>query len=425
VNILIINDWAHVNGGASKVALSSADALARRGHQVTVFTAVPPPSGTPSSGYRVVATGQPELVSDPNAAAAAARGLWNVVAHRTLRDLLNGLDRANTVVHYHAWMKALSPSVLYQGLRSGHPTVTTLHDYFSACPNGGFYNYQSHHICTLKPLSASCMATHCDSRGYAHKLWRVGRQLLQRDLAGFPARARHFITLGSFSERILAPYLPPSAVLHRVRNPIDVPRLTPAEVERNTGVAFVGRLSPEKGAELLGRSAAAAGVPVTFIGDGPSRAAIEGACPTARMAGWLSREPLWAELRRHRALVLPSLWYEGQPLVVGEAAALGLPAIVPDRCAASDAIEDGVTGLLFRMGDADDLREKLVELSRNTQLAAGMGKAAFERYWSDPPTLESHIDDLEAVYRRVLRDHKESATAAKVPLASSQSRHGS
>jgi glycosyltransferase involved in cell wall biosynthesis len=122
---------------------------------------------------------------------------------------------------------------------------------------------------------------------------------------------------------------------------------------------------------------------------------------------------------------LPSLWYEGQPLVVGEAAALGLPAIVPDRCAASDAIEDGVTGLLFRMGDADDLREKLVELSRNTQLAAGMGKAAFERYWSDPPTLESHIDDLEAVYRRVLRDHEEAATAAKVPLASSQSRHGS
>jgi glycosyltransferase involved in cell wall biosynthesis len=319
-----------------------------------------------------------------------------------MRALLDELEPADTVVHLHGWTKALSCSVISEALGRGYPLVTTLHEYFSACPNGGFFNYQTLASCPLVPLSFACVSTHCDSRSYPHKLWRVARQVLQQRAAGFPERGRHFITVSRFSEKILKPYLPGDAVIHAVRNPVDVPCEQPAPVDTNTRFIYVGRLSPEKGAALMARAAACLNVPVSFVGEGTARREILEAYPSASMLGWLPGEQVRAELRNARALVLPSLWYETQGLVVAEAAALGVPAIVPRESAACEFVVEGVTGLLFQSGNEDDLRSKMAILHGAPRLAARMGMAAYERYWGDPPTLERHVDALEGVYRTVI-----------------------
>ena len=85
--------------------------------------------------------------------------------------------------------------------------ICTLHDYFSACPNGSFFNYATNTICELQPLSGSCIASQCDRRHYGHKLWRVARQFVQNRFGGLPRELRHFIVVSPFSERILKPFL--------------------------------------------------------------------------------------------------------------------------------------------------------------------------------------------------------------------------
>jgi glycosyltransferase involved in cell wall biosynthesis len=282
--------------------------------------------------------------------------------------------------------------------------VATLHDYFSACPNGGFFNYQSQANCALVPLSAACISTHCDARSYPQKLWRVGRQVVQRSAGMYPGRMQHFISISDLSEAILKRYLPQNARLHRVRNPIDVPYGERAAVQDHEGFVCVGRLSPEKGGMLLAKACNSLGVRVTFVGEGPMRDAILAAAPAARVTGWLTADLVRDQIRHCRALVLPSLWYEAQPLVVSEAAAVGVPVIVADNCAAREAVVDGVTGFWFRSGDAEDLKDKLSRLHNDPGLAAAMGKAAFENYWREPPTLQRHVSELELVYARVLAD---------------------
>lgn len=403
MNVVVVNDFAHVNGGAAQVALSSASALAERGHDVTLFAAVSASSAQAQRGaMKVVCTHQHDIASDPSRTRAALQGLWNLTAQRAMGELLAGLDPRDTVVHFHGWTKALSSSVIHESLSRGYRAVTTLHEYFSACPNGGFFNYQQQAICPLVPLSAACVTTHCDSRSYAQKLWRVGRQVVQRGPGDFPGSMRHFISVTEFSAAILRRYLPADAAIYAVPNPIDVPHIGRAAVEDGGGFVYVGRLSPEKGCLLLARACSSLGVPLTFVGEGPLRDAILSIYPAARFTGWLSPEDVRSEIRRARALVLPSLWYETQGLVVNEAAALGVPAIVPDNCAARESVLDGVTGLWFRTANESDLKVKLDCLGRDSLLAAAMGKAAYQRFWDEPPTLERHVHELEKVYRQVL-----------------------
>jgi glycosyltransferase involved in cell wall biosynthesis len=403
LDIVLLNDFAHVNGGAAQVALSEAIGLAKRGHRLDFLAAVGPvaPELAASSAH-VTLTHQFDIKSDPNRLRAASQGLWNPRAARELARLLSDRRPDKTIVHVHGWCKALSSSVIRQSLRMGFPLVMTLHDYFYTCPNGGFFNSPKKTVCHLKPLSVACLCENCDRDGYPQKLWRSLRQGVQNGLGAF-RDVRHFITLSDFSEDILRPALPANGKLYRVPNPIDVQRQPPVEVGRNTRFLAVGRMSAEKGLSLLAQAAAEMGADLTVVGDGPSRDEILAINPKTEVTGWSTREQVEEWFGRARALVFPSLWYEAQPLVVGEAAARGIPAIVPDQCAAREWVVDGVTGLWFHSGSVADLKAKMTIL-QDADTAARMGRAAYRRYWQAPFTLDKHLDTLDSTYRAVFAD---------------------
>jgi glycosyltransferase involved in cell wall biosynthesis len=120
------------------------------------------------------------------------------------------------------------------------------------------------------------------------------------------------------------------------------------------------------------------------------------------VVGWLKPEGVLAKLEKARALVFPSLWYEMQPLVVLEALARGVPAIVASTSSARELVEDGVTGLWFRGGDAGDLAEKMKTVMKDDGLAAKLGRAAYRKYWERPRSVKTQVDKLLMVYRSML-----------------------
>lgn len=401
-NIIIVNDFAHINGGVGQVALTSAVKLAESGHRVIVFSAVGPVMpALVCAGVHVIVTGQHEILLDPNRLRAATQGLWNLNAQKAMAELLKTLDPANTIIHLHSWTKALSASVIRTAIRHGFKVTCTLHDYFSACPNGGFFDYQRKTICKEKPLSFGCISRNCDARSYPQKLWRVARQGVQNQFGLMPSGLKHFITISDFSEAILKPFLPKDATVYRVENPINAVRQDCVNAGANAAFTFVGRLTPDKGVAMFAAAASQLGLAPTFVGAGECNEEIKNICPKARMTGWVSSDQVIENIIAARALVLPSLVYETQGLVVAEAAALGVPAIVPDTCAARDMVEDGCTGLWFRGGDETDLRDKISQLQQ-PELAAKLGRAAYERYWKKPWTMEAHVAKLVNCYDHIL-----------------------
>jgi glycosyltransferase involved in cell wall biosynthesis len=376
--------------------------LKQAGHRPIVFAAAGPVDPTlTAAGIEVVCLGQSDLLGNPSRIAAAVQGTWNRRAAGELGRLLESLPTDRTVVHVHGWAKALSPSIALPIARSGLPAVYTIHEYFLFCPNGGFYNYQKGHACQLEPLSAACWATHCDSRNYPRKLWRNTRLTLARDIAHLPEVFSDYIAISRFQIGVVGRRLPEGSSLHLVSNPIDVldlgPKVEPAQGE----VIFVGRISAEKGPFLFAEAARRAGIIPTYVGDGPAAAELSAKYPEARLLGWQSGRVVREAIRAARALVFPSLWYEGQPLTVLEAKGLGTPVIVSDGCAGREEIEDDVSGLWFRGGEVEDLARGLMQI-RDDELVRRLSAGAYKGFWCDPPTLIRHVERITAVYEAML-----------------------
>lgn len=399
--ILVLNDFAYVQGGASKVAVDEAVGLAEAGFRVIFFGPVGPPCpALAAAPLEVICLDQGELQDFRSNPAVALQGLWNRAAYHRLNGILAGLDPRRTIIHLHGYTKALTTSPVRAAAKRGFRMVCTLHDFFATCPNGALFNYATEQPCLLRPLSAACIATSCDKRRYVHKLYRVARSVVQRRLGRFPAAVRDFITLSRRSAALLTPFLAADVRLYPLDNIIDVAAAPAVAVAGNRQIVAVGRLESEKGIALLLRAAQAVGMGVTFIGDGPLRPLVE-AVPGCRVTGWLSSEGVVAALEDARCVVFASLWYETFGLVVSEAAARGIPAIVSDVTAAAERVVDGETGWVFRSGDADDLARCLAE-TRDDDHVARLGEAAYRRYWAAPGTAARHITRLVEIYAEVL-----------------------
>jgi glycosyltransferase involved in cell wall biosynthesis len=118
-------------------------------------------------------------------------------------------------------------------------------------------------------------------------------------------------------------------------------------------------------------------VPVRIAGDGPVALA---AAPHAFPLGRLGADAVAGEMAAASFLAVPSVWYEGFPMVIVEAFARGLPVIASRIGSLSEIVEDRVTGLLAAPGDPADLAAKMQWAHDHPEAMAAMGRAARARY---------------------------------------------
>lgn len=403
MRIVILADFAVANGGAPKVAIESARALAEAGRPVTFIHAVGH-DGDPRldhPGIDRVGLGFSDVWDLPRARGVAA-GLWNAAAAQRLAAILSGLPRDQTVLHLHQWTRAFSPSIFPVLTGSGHPLVITLHDYFLACPNGVYYRFEKDRPCDVRPMSIACLTAPCDPRNSFLKAIRTMRTGLTN--YGLQRASIDVIHVSDRGRDTITPLLPFEVRHHRVDNPVDVEHRPPVSIARDAVFAYVGRLTHEKGADLIASAARAAGVGVMFIGDGPVADEIRRLNPQAEMLGWRTAGEVDGLLRtRVKAVVAPSRWYETGPLTVYEAMAAGLPAMVSNRAGASEKVVQGETGWVV---------EPDVASVAAAMRAAGepgrvqeLGHEAHRRFWTAPPTSAVHAARLVEVYRLMLGRH--------------------
>ena len=403
MNVLICNDYSDVKGGADSVAIAGAKGLAEKGHKVFFYA----PSGKTvstdlfHSNITVVTQEYPDLLESSNVIRGIFRGLWNFKTSSFLNIYLKDFSPNDTVIVIHGWTKALTASIGNCFFDKRFQPLFFLHDFFIACPNGAFFNFQSQQICRLKPLSCSCVFTNCDKRSIMHKIWRLLRHFIYFNFSGFRSKINFYAYCSRKTLETVKEFLPKDSLFYFLRTPVINEKKEKVQAELNNQYLFIGRITPEKGPHIFAEAARRTGIKASFIGDGEFKFELQAKLPSATFLNWLERDLIFQELSKARALVFPSIWHETFGLVVAEALSVGVPVIISDTCAAAEQINNGRNGLLFKSGDVEDL-VKQIELTKNNLFVQQLSKNAYGDFWQNPASFQAHAQDLEKALESVL-----------------------
>jgi glycosyltransferase involved in cell wall biosynthesis len=146
---------------------------------------------------------------------------------------------------------------------------------------------------------------------------------------------------------------------------VDVESFTPDYTPGDYFLYF-GRLAPEKGVGTLIRAAAEAGVKLKIAGTGPEQEALQllniQLGNPAEFLGFQSGEVLHNLVRKSRAVVLPSEWYENAPMSILESMAMGKPVLGANIGGIPELI-NASTGWVFNSGSVPQLAELMKSIN--------------------------------------------------------------
>lgn len=180
------------------------------------------------------------------------------------------------------------------------------------------------------------------------------------------------------------------------------------QTERDDFFLFVGRLTEEKGIRTLLKAAQLYNFKFTIIGEGPLGKEVENFArqnPTMTYLGFQPKTVVMSYLKKCKALIFPSVWYEGFPVTILEALCTGTPVIASNMGGMKEIIKNRVNGLHFEPGNEKDLVSKIIEMEDEIGLARQLSNNARSTYLNYY-TPAKNYDQLVDVYDKVLGHHE-------------------
>ncbi len=362
--------------GENSVVDDETHLLQRNGHTVTSWTP------------------EPETGTTLKTVATAGRAVWGFSSAERVRRLIR--SHRPDVVHVHNLFPTLSPAVLRTAAEYV-PVVATLHNYRLMCLPSTF-------------IRDGRTCEDCLGRvpwpGVVHRCYRgsmagsvvLGTSVTLHRIAGSYDRVALFLAVSTFLRRKhLEAGFSPERLLVKPNFSWPMPRREgPGEV-----FLYLGRLSPEKGVETILRAWRPGLGTLVVAGSGPEDGRLRAMAPSGiEFLGTVDGSAVPGLLQRARALLLPSNWYEGQPRVVLEAYAAGVPVLASDVGGLPELVEDGRSGFLLPRTDPEAWTAAMQKLLLD-QEAVRLGQRGWQ-LWRERFSPERGLEGLEQAYQRAI-----------------------
>ena len=391
MKVLIIHNHYQQTGGENIAVNAQIELLNQHGHSLSFYI---------QDNHEI------DTYSPLQKLAIGPRAIYSLRAYQDIRKLI--AEIRPDVAHIHNVFPLISPAVYRTLSKLGIPIVQTLHNFRFLCPNGLFFTQGK--ICerckkgnTLHAVAYKCYRdSYLLSALYALSIGlhrRMGTfHLINRFIALTGFTAGKMIESGLATEdklSILGNFLPDTS--HKGGS------IQPGRPY----ILFIGRLSLEKGVmTLLQAMNGIRELDLKIAGDGPQMKELQLATHNLDLSnvvflGRITGSPKWELLQNATAVVVPSLLYENFPLSILESMSVGTLVVTSDIGSIPYIISDGQTGLLFRPGNADDLREKINWLTahpNDVSRLAQNGKNNFTTNYS----AEAHYNSLINIYKETI-----------------------
>jgi len=341
MKILSVHNSYQTPGGEDQVFAQEADLLRSHGHDVSLYQA------------------SNDQVNGKNPLVLFGNTIWNRQMYRELDERMRREKPA--LIHIHNTFPVISPAVYYAARDNHIPAVQTLHNFRMLCPRATLF--RDGHVCE------DCLGKAIPWPGVAHACYRDSRLTTAATAAMLATHnfkqtwskaVSAYIALTDFARsKFVEGGFPPEKIFVKPNFLQSDPGLGEG---RGKYALFVGRFVPEKGIVTLLEAWRKIGreLPLQIAGDGPLASVVEktiGELENVTWLKWLPRAEIQQRMKDASVLILPSTWYEGFPMIIAEAFAVGLPVIASNLGSMGSIVDHHRTGLHFEAGSAAGLAE--------------------------------------------------------------------
>jgi glycosyltransferase involved in cell wall biosynthesis len=434
MKILLVNNFHYPRGGAERAYFDVAKILQEQGHEVAFFASNHPKTlESPWRKYfvRYYELSNPKEYSFFNKIKIALRIFYKFETRRKVRALIK--EFKPDVAHLHNIFHHLTPSVIDELKKQEIPMVMTVHDFQFVCPNNILFSEGKIWENSKGGKFYKCVNDRCIKGSYSQSFlgmietyfhrWR--KTIEKVDVLISPSnflieKSREF----GFGKEIIKI---PNPILRQEQNSLEECLLEerPSWLPKEKYVAFIGRLSPEKGVDDLIRAFASLKggkliketdpelfleLKLVIMGDGPRKAEL---LKLVNELGIFSQVVfLDYDKEKHDsvqagalAMISPSKCYENAPYSVLDALSLKKPVICANLGGQKEIIEDGKNGMLFESGNVLMMARKIREIVSNEEKRKQISENSIQSV-KDNFDEKVVIRKLENVYENVLEGKK-------------------
>lgn len=409
MKILLINNFHYIKGGSEAVYFNMARMFASRGDSVIFFSCTSERNEQWGSNEYFI-----ESNSSVNPVKGAIRYIYNIRAKKALEALIS--KERPDIAHIHLFWGGLSSSIL--GVLNKHniPVVHTAHDYRMICPAYTFRRPNGN-ICQ-KCLNGSyihCLLHRCIKGKVVHSALACLEATFRRWFIK-PAEAIDgfvFVSHFSYEQHLKAmPKLLHSQVLvlHNAIAPLPQSAISDS---MGSYYLYFGRLSYEKGLTTLIKTfTTLPHLKLKIVGEGPQEAELRAIAITDNIefVGYQSGEILRQTIRQSKAIIVPSEWYENNPMTIIEASAAGIPTIGANIGGITEIVREGKTGFLFKSKSCEQLKEAILRMedvnqTQYIQMSNQCRQMAVELF-----SEESMYPKIIDFYSKIINNYESKAT---------------
>ncbi len=398
-------------GGDAVYVQQLANALAARGHHVEIIHCL--------DSYRLLAHGE---------TLRAAPDHPNVIVHRLesgvgalsplatqqtgypffkTKQIEKILAQGFDVIHYHNISLVGGPNVLSLHAPSPRAGVDAVklystHEYWLVCPMNVLFRYDGV-ACTEKKCLRCTLANKRPPQWWRYTSM-LDDALKHLDMLIHPSKF-------SQAQHSGMGFQPPTTLLRYFHLPARDSEFAQQIEIQQPYFLFVGRFEPLKGAHtLISFFRAYPRARLVLVGDGNQFAELKqlaGDSPNIEFTGWLNHSQMTTLLRDATALIIPSLCFEGGPLVVLEAYLQRTPTIGRAIGSIPDLLESTGGGLTYT--DDASLRAVLDELLDNPARRNELGNNGYAAY-QEQFTPDAHLKNYFQIIEPLLANKARKST---------------
>ncbi|GHU69589.1 glycosyl transferase [Bacteroidia bacterium] len=363
MKILLIHNNYGVYSGEERVVDQQIRLFHEMGHEVAVFRKT-------SEGLRDTLWGN---------LSGLLQGFYSPSSVREIKKIMQK-NRPDVAI-VHNLYPYISPAVLKPVKQANVPIIMTVHNFRLICPLGLFMRRAEPkpcETCLQKGNEWPCIRYNCELN-WVKSIGYAGRNWYARKTKAYIKNVDFYACITQFQiEKLVEAGFDVQKMVH-ISNFLD--KIERYEPQLGDYVAVSGRLSKEKGVDLI-LQAAAQTPEIQYVFAGSPRAeepVTEPVPSNCRFLGHISKTELSDFYQKARFLVIASRCYEGFPLTILEIAEHAKPAICPTHAGFLEIIDHEQTGLLFQPNNPDDLTEKIRTLWNDPERCMAMGQNALRK----------------------------------------------